>query len=64
MKKVFVMAVAIMLSGATVTMAQTKKPMKKRMDSTMTMGKDTSMMNHKMKPMKKKMNKPMKDSMM
>ena len=63
MKKVFVMAVALILSGATVTMAQTKKPMKRKMDSTMTSS-DTSMM-HSKKPMKmKKSMKPMKDSMM
>lgn len=63
MKKVLVMATVLLLSGGTVSMAQNKKPMKKKSDSTMTM-KDTSMM-HSKKPMKmKKPMKPMKDSMM
>lgn len=56
------MATVLLFAGATATMAQNKKPMKKKMDSTMTM-KDTSMM-HSKKPMKKKPMKPMKDSMM
>jgi hypothetical protein len=60
MKKVLVMGIALMLSGATATMAQTKKPMKKKVDSTMTMSKDTSMMKHH--NMKKKTTKPVKDS--
>ncbi len=62
MKKILVMATVLILAGTTATMAQTKKPMKHKMDSTMS--KDTSMMNKKMKPMKHKMSKPAKDSMM
>lgn len=66
MKKVLVMGIALMLSGATATMAQTKKPMKHKVDSTslsrdsMMMGSDTSSSKMKKKSMKK--TKPMKDS--